>query len=47
VTGTYLYVTLAVRLKTRLITADDRLEAALRNLPSLAGHIQLVEAFRS
>jgi len=41
-----LYVTLAVRLNTRLITADGGLEAALSNLPALAGHVQIVEAFR-
>lgn len=42
-----LYVALAVRLNTRLITADDRLEAALRRVPALAGHVQLVDMFRS
>lgn len=42
-----LYVALAVRLSTRLITADDRLEAALRRVPALAGHVQLVDMFRS
>ena len=41
-----LYVALAVRLNTRLITADDRLEAALSNMPALAEHVQLVDAFR-
>ena len=41
-----LYVALAVRLDTRLITADDRLDAALSNMPALAGHVQLVDAFR-
>ena len=40
-----MYVVLAVRLNTRLITADDRLEAALRNVPALADHIQLVQTF--
>ena len=42
-----LYVALAVRLNTRLITADDRLEAALSKVPALAGHVQLVNTFRS
>jgi hypothetical protein len=40
-----MYVALAVRLSTRSITADDRLEAALRNVPVVAGHIQLVQTF--
>jgi predicted nucleic acid-binding protein len=40
-----MYLVLAVRLETRAITADDRLEAALRNVPAIAGHIQLVQAF--
>lgn len=40
-----MYVALAVRLDTRLITADDRLEAALRNVPGVADHIQLVQTF--
>jgi predicted nucleic acid-binding protein len=42
-----LYVALAVRLDTRLITADDRLEAALSNVPALAEHVQPVDAFRN
>jgi len=41
-----LYVALAVRLDTRLITADDRLEAALSRTPALAGHVQLVQTFQ-
>jgi predicted nucleic acid-binding protein len=41
-----MYVALAVRLKTRSVTADDRLEAALRNVPAVAGHIQLVQTFQ-
>jgi len=41
------YVALAVRLDTRLLTADDRLEAAVGNVPALAGHIQLVQTFES
>jgi predicted nucleic acid-binding protein len=40
-----MHVALAVRLNTRSITADDRLEAALRNVPAVAGHIQLVQTF--
>jgi predicted nucleic acid-binding protein len=40
-----MYVALAVRLKTRAITADDRLEAALKRIPAVAGHIQLVQTF--
>ena len=40
-----MYVVLAVRLNTRLITADDRLEAALRHVPAVADHIQLVQTF--
>jgi len=42
-----LYVALAVRLETRLITADDRLAAALGDMPALAGHVQLVDAFHA
>jgi len=41
-----LYVSLAVRLNTRLITADDRLAAALRSVAALAEHIEPVEEFR-
>jgi predicted nucleic acid-binding protein len=40
-----MYVALAVRLDTRLITADDRLEAALKGIPAVAGHLQLVQSF--
>jgi len=40
-----MYVVLAVRLKTRLITGDDRLETAVRNVTAVAGHIQLVQTF--
>ncbi|MBI4220732.1 MAG: type II toxin-antitoxin system VapC family toxin [Chloroflexi bacterium] len=40
-----MYVTLAVRLDTRLLTADDRLEFALRQAPGLADHVQLVQTF--
>jgi predicted nucleic acid-binding protein len=40
-----MYVALAVRLHTRAITADDRLEAALKRIAVVAGHIQLVQTF--
>jgi len=40
-----LYVALAARLNTRSITADDRLEAALRTFPALARYIQLLQTF--
>lgn len=40
-----MYVTLAVRFNTRLLTADERLEAALRNVPAVADYIQLVQTF--
>jgi len=40
-----LYLTLAVRLETRLITADERLEAALSRMPAIAIYIQLVQKF--
>jgi predicted nucleic acid-binding protein len=40
-----MYVALALRLNTRAITADDRLEAALKKIPAVAGHIQLVQTF--
>jgi len=40
-----MYIALAVRLNTRSITADDRLEAALRNIPVVAAHVQLVQTF--
>jgi predicted nucleic acid-binding protein len=42
-----MYVALAVRLSTRAITADDRLEAALKRIPAVAGHIQLVSDVRA
>jgi predicted nucleic acid-binding protein len=41
-----MYVALAVRLDTRLLTADDRLEAALRNVPAVAERIQLIHLYR-
>jgi len=40
-----MYVALAVRLDTRSITADERLEASLKRIPAVAGHIQLVQTF--
>jgi predicted nucleic acid-binding protein len=40
-----MYLALAIRLNTRTLTADDRLEAALRNMPAVAAHIQLVQTF--
>ena len=40
-----MYVALAVRLNTRSITADERLEAALKRIPAVADHIQLVQTF--
>ena len=40
-----LYVALAVRLNTRMITADDRLEAAVTAFPEVAVHVQHVRAF--
>jgi predicted nucleic acid-binding protein len=40
-----MYVALAVRLNTRAITADERLEAALKRIPAVARHIQLVQTF--
>ena len=40
-----LYLALAVRLNTRMITADDRLEGALARLPAMAAHVQLVQTF--
>ena len=38
-----MYVALAVRFDTRLLTADDRLDAALKAVPAIASHIQLVQ----
>jgi predicted nucleic acid-binding protein len=42
-----MYVVLAVRFDTRLLTADDRLEAALRPVRAVADHIQLIETFEA
>ena len=41
-----MYLALAVRLGTRLITADDRLEAALRDVPGVAAHVEFVQTFQ-
>jgi len=40
-----MYVALAIRLNTPAITSDERLEAALKNIPAIADHIQLVQTF--
>ncbi|HEY3129498.1 MAG TPA: type II toxin-antitoxin system VapC family toxin [Acidobacteriota bacterium] len=40
-----LYLALAIRLKTRMMTADARLAAGLAVLPMTAAHIQLVQTF--
>ena len=40
-----MYLALAIRLKTRMITADERLEAAVAQFPLAAAHIQLVQTF--
>jgi predicted nucleic acid-binding protein len=40
-----MYVALALRLNTRTITADERLEAALKKMPAVSDHIQLIQAF--
>jgi len=40
-----MYVALAVRLNTRAITANERLESALKRITAVAGHIQLVQTF--
>lgn len=42
-----MYLALAVRLNTRSITADERLEAALRKHPALTRHIQLVHTIEA
>ena len=41
-----LYLALAIRLKTRMLTADERLEAAVTALPMTAAHIQLIQTFK-
>jgi predicted nucleic acid-binding protein len=40
-----MYVTLAVRLKTQLVTTDDRLTRALAAHPMMAVHVRRVEDF--
>jgi predicted nucleic acid-binding protein len=40
-----LYLALAVRLQTRMITADERLATAVSASPVTAPHIQLVQTF--
>ena len=40
-----LYIAPAIRLKTRMLTADERL-AAVTAFPMTAAHIQLVQTFK-
>jgi len=40
-----MYLTLAVRLKTELITADDRLSRIVAAHPMTAAHVRLVQTF--
>jgi predicted nucleic acid-binding protein len=40
-----MYLTLAVRLETQLITGDDRLSRRLAKQPPLAPHVRSVEDF--
>jgi len=40
-----MYLALAVRLDTRMVTADERLTAAVASLPALAAHIQAIQTF--
>jgi predicted nucleic acid-binding protein len=40
-----MYVTLAVRLDTQVITADDRLTRTLESHPLIAGFVRSVEDF--
>jgi predicted nucleic acid-binding protein len=40
-----MYLTLAVRLETRMITADERLASSLAAIPLIATHIQTVQTF--
>jgi predicted nucleic acid-binding protein len=40
-----MYVTLAVRLNTQVITADDRLTRALAARPMMAVHVRPIEDF--
>jgi len=41
-----MYLALAVRLDTRMITADESLAGALAAVPSLAAHIETVQRFK-
>lgn len=41
-----MYLALAVRLDTRMITADERLAGALAATPPFAAHIQTVQTFK-
>jgi predicted nucleic acid-binding protein len=41
-----MYLALAVRLDTRMITADESLASALAAVPSLPAHTQTVQTFR-
>jgi predicted nucleic acid-binding protein len=41
-----LYLALAIRLKTCMLTVDERLAAAVSGLPLTAVHIQLVQTFQ-
>ncbi len=41
-----MYLALAVRADTRMITADERLAGALAGVPQLAAHIQTVQTFK-
>ena len=40
-----MYLALAVRLDTKMITADERLASALARLPLTASHVQMVQDF--
>jgi predicted nucleic acid-binding protein len=42
-----MYLALAVRLETRMITADERLAAALAAFPQISDHIQRIQEFRT
>lgn len=41
-----MYLALALRLDTQLITADERLAGALAAMPAVASHIQTVQMFK-
>lgn len=41
-----MYLALALRLDTRLITADERLAGALAAMPAVVSHIQTVQMFK-